>query len=111
MSEEYQMSDLVWAKMKGYPQWPARIVPKPRGQQPPSANHHFVFFYGSHDIAWIHKKDMLPFEKYQAKLRKNSQRHRILLGKAIWEAEEDPELKISDARPILENLEKNKKVS
>ena len=23
--DDYQPSDLVWAKMRGYPQWPARV--------------------------------------------------------------------------------------
>lgn len=51
-------------------------------------------------------KDLLPFEKYQAKFRRNSQRQRPGLNEAIWEAEEDPELMLSDARLILQELEK-----
>lgn len=54
-------------------------------------------------------KDLLPFEKYRIKFRRNSQRQRPGLNEAIWEAEEDPELMLSEARPILQELEKVQK--
>ena len=56
------MSALVWAKMKGFPAWPARIIdpkakdfnPKIRKEaQKSPPNSHFVKFYGTHDFSWV----------------------------------------------------------
>ena len=69
-----------------------------------SCNHFFSIIR-----AWVSIKDLLPFKKYQEKFRMNSHRHRLSLSEAIWEAEEDPELTLSDACSILKKLEKTGK--
>ena len=53
--------------------------------------------------AWMASKDLLPFDKYRQKFRKCAQRTGF--NEALWEAEEDPLLETSDAKPILQKLE------
>jgi hypothetical protein len=65
MSEkEYHAGDLIFAKVKGYPHWPARInrVPNdvsiPKGKYP-------IFFYGTHETYFLRPKDIFPYEKFK----------------------------------------------
>lgn len=54
-SGKFAIGDYIWAKVKGYPFWPARIVDD--SQLPPSArkikNAHCVYFYGSNNYACV----------------------------------------------------------
>ncbi|XP_019853734.1 PREDICTED: hepatoma-derived growth factor-related protein 2-like [Amphimedon queenslandica] len=106
-SEDFEVSDLVWAKMRGFPHWPARVLPKPSGQHCPSSNSYYLFFYGTHNVAWLPSKDIVPFKRYQQKFRKNSQRQRPGLSEAVWEIEEDPDLQVSGDGALLKKFMKN----
>ena len=55
-------------------------------------------------------KDLLPYQKYQDKLRSSSQR--VGLKAAVWEAEVDPGLELSESgKTVLDQFEgKGKKV-
>ena len=57
--------------------------------------------------AWIPNRDILPFEEYKKQYRNATQRSGF--SEAVWEAEEDPDLALSDAQPILRELEGHKK--
>ena len=49
-------------------------------------------------------KDLLPYEKYQDKLRSSSQR--VGLKAAVWEADVDPSLELSTSgKAVLERFE------
>ena len=44
--------DLIWAKMRGYPHWPARIdVPAPDEKIPPKK--FAIFFFGTHETGSV----------------------------------------------------------
>ena len=48
-------------------------------------------------------RDILPYQKYQERFRKGSQKSS--LREAVWEAEEDPDLELtSKGKPVLEQL-------
>ncbi|GFT66090.1 putative oxidoreductase GLYR1 homolog, partial [Nephila pilipes] len=63
MSEkDFEIGDLVWAKMKGYPFWPAKIQNPPNDTKSstPKKPKHFVFFFGSKNCAWILDENIVP---------------------------------------------------
>ncbi|KAL5012099.1 hypothetical protein ScPMuIL_010650 [Solemya velum] len=55
MADKFKVGDLVWAKMKGFPAWPGRVIqPKAEVKKPSNKkNSRFVFFFGSENYAWI----------------------------------------------------------
>ncbi|GFT34220.1 putative oxidoreductase GLYR1 homolog [Nephila pilipes] len=66
--KDFEIGDLVWAKMKSYPFWPAKIVDPPTDTKSstPKKAKHYVFFFGSKNCAWIldenivhHSEEML----------------------------------------------------
>lgn len=60
-SEKLKIGDFVWAKMKGYPHWPAKIVePTSSAKVPKNKSSYFVYFYGSKNYAWIQDKNVIP---------------------------------------------------
>ncbi|GFU95544.1 putative oxidoreductase GLYR1 homolog [Trichonephila clavipes] len=59
----FENGDLVWAKMKNYPFWPAKIVSPPTGKEMPkkkSGKKHYVFFFGTEDYAFIAYENIVP---------------------------------------------------
>ncbi|KAJ1955834.1 hypothetical protein IWQ62_005439 [Dispira parvispora] len=65
---DYSTGTLCWAKLQGYPWWPARIedeaslTPAVRRAKPRSSRTHPVFYFGSLDYSWV-SEDCL--ENYQ----------------------------------------------
>ncbi|XP_074105009.1 zinc finger MYND-type containing 8 [Cotesia typhae] len=49
---------LIWAKLKGFPFWPAKALPRIN-----ALGHVDVRFFGAHDRAWIAPKDIYLFSK------------------------------------------------
>lgn len=56
---QFQMGDLVWAKMKGFSPWPGKLVdPQSTNMRKPPGNVkskpvQCVYFFGSNNFAWI----------------------------------------------------------
>ncbi|GFT78125.1 putative oxidoreductase GLYR1 [Trichonephila clavipes] len=72
-AKNFELGDLVWAKMKNYPFWPAQIVKPPvvnekaldadKGltkQRTLKKNNFFVFFFGTRNFSWINHENIVP---------------------------------------------------
>uniref|UniRef100_A0A668A7X5 PWWP domain-containing protein n=1 Tax=Myripristis murdjan TaxID=586833 RepID=A0A668A7X5_9TELE len=51
MARDFKPGDLIFAKMKGYPHWPARIDEVPDGAVKPSNIKFPIFFFGTHETS------------------------------------------------------------
>ncbi|KAJ3657832.1 hypothetical protein Zmor_009611 [Zophobas morio] len=68
MNYEPKVGDLVWAKMKGFSPWPARVVkPGPNSKRQSKKGSHWIYFFGSNNYAWIEQNNIKPYEKFKEK--------------------------------------------
>ncbi|XP_042569804.1 PC4 and SFRS1-interacting protein-like isoform X3 [Cyprinus carpio] len=89
-TDEFTPGDTVFAKMKGYPFWPARI-----GEGKAPRNKIPIFFYGTHSTllfcssrTFLFPKDIVPYwpnkEKYGRPIKRGG------FEEGMWEIENDP---------------------
>merc|ERR1712087_282232 len=75
MAAKFKVGDLVWAKMKGFPVWPGKVIdPKPEVKHPSKKTpHEFIFFFGAENYAWVPQEGIAHYvtqrEKYQGLAR------------------------------------------
>ncbi|XP_078178300.1 ENHANCER OF AG-4 protein 2-like isoform X2 [Carex rostrata] len=60
-SLKLQLGDLVLAKVKGHPPWPAQISSPEKFEMPPDPKKYFVEFFGTSEIAFVAPADIQVF--------------------------------------------------
>ncbi|XP_051956128.1 lens epithelium-derived growth factor-like isoform X4 [Xyrauchen texanus] len=83
ITHEFTPGDLVFAKMKGYPFWPARI-----GEGKAPQNKIPIFFYGTHSTTFLFPKDIVLYWPNKEKYGRTTKRGGFDEG--MWEIENDP---------------------
>ncbi|XP_059614499.1 hepatoma-derived growth factor-related protein 2-like [Phlebotomus argentipes] len=88
----YKIGDLVFAKVKGYPPWPAKIVKL-------SGNKKYnVYFYGTGETGYIKVEDLFAYVESKAKLATEKHMKKPQFKEAIEQIE--AALKGQDSAPI-----------
>ncbi|CAN0888303.1 ENHANCER OF AG-4 protein 2 [Linum grandiflorum] len=58
---QLSLGDLVLAKVKGFPYWPAKVCPPEDWKKTPDPKKHFVYFFGTQEIAFVAPSDIQVF--------------------------------------------------
>ncbi|XP_071373385.1 PC4 and SFRS1 interacting protein 1a isoform X1 [Centroberyx affinis] len=98
MTRDFKPGDLIFAKMKGYPHWPARIDEVPDGAVKPSNIKFPIFFFGTHETAFLGPKDIFPYQPNKEKYAKPNKRKGFNEG--LWEIENNPKVELTAPKPI-----------
>uniref|UniRef100_A0A6G1S8T7 Cytokine-like nuclear factor N-PAC n=1 Tax=Aceria tosichella TaxID=561515 RepID=A0A6G1S8T7_9ACAR len=78
----YKIGDVIWAKMKSYPPWPARIAaPNETNirnteaeKRKPVKPYYLVYFFGSNNYAWMSEETLKPYKEFEEEYRKKSKK-------------------------------------
>ncbi|CAH8866371.1 unnamed protein product [Trichobilharzia szidati] len=84
--------DKVFAKIKGFSNWPARI---PKGKLP-------IFFYGTYQVSFVPVKNIVPYEKFKEKWGKPKSNPQFMA--ALEEIETNPGIYMLGEDPRAEKF-------
>ncbi|XP_068607604.1 PC4 and SFRS1 interacting protein 1a [Brachionichthys hirsutus] len=98
MTRDWKPGDLIFAKMKGYPHWPARIDEVPDGAVKLSNIKFPIFFFGTHETAFLGPKDIYPYQLNKEKYAKPNKRKGFNEG--LWEIENNPKVDLTAPKPV-----------
>jgi len=101
MSSDYEPGTKIFAKMKGYPHWPARIDKLQEGAVKPAKGKFPIFFYGTHETAFLGPKDIFLYEKHKHKYHKENNRPAFNAG--LWEIIHNPDVVFQPPEPKKRN--------
>ncbi|XP_022242974.1 PC4 and SFRS1-interacting protein-like isoform X2 [Limulus polyphemus] len=98
---EYKAGDLVFAKVRGYPPWPARVEEySPLGKKIPTKRYPILFF-GTYEVANLTSKDLYSYHKFKEKYGQPQKRK--YFNEGLWEIENNP--KVVPPTPLDEGLD------
>ncbi|XP_035224545.1 hepatoma-derived growth factor-related protein 3-like [Stegodyphus dumicola] len=100
----YKSGDLVFAKVRGYPPWPARVEQDPPPGKKVPKNKYPILFFGTYETAVLAAKDLFPYEQYKAKFGK--QQKRKFFNEGLWEIENNPNAKPGAGHVTVKSNEK-----
>jgi hypothetical protein len=78
----YKIGDVIWAKMRSYPPWPARIaapnetnIRNTEAEKCKSARpYYLVYFFGSNNYAWMPEDTLKPFKEFEEEYKKKTKK-------------------------------------
>ncbi|XP_077444276.1 uncharacterized protein psip1b isoform X2 [Stigmatopora argus] len=82
--QQFKTGDLVFAKMRGYPHWPARVCKSDESHKKRVP----VFFFGTHQIGQIAPEHMVPFAGNKLKYGNSTRLKGFSEG--MWEIQNSP---------------------
>lgn len=85
---QYKSGDLVFAKVRGYPPWPARIEEAPPPGKKVPRNKYPILFFGTYETGFLSSKDLFPYDKYKQKY--GTPHKRKFFNEGLWEIENNP---------------------
>ncbi|XP_009274892.1 PREDICTED: hepatoma-derived growth factor-related protein 3 [Aptenodytes forsteri] len=82
----------------GYGIQTVEIDELPEGAVKPPANKYPIFFFGTHETAFLGPKDLFPYKEYKDKFGKSNKRKGFNEG--LWEIENNPGVKFTGYQAI-----------
>lgn len=88
--------------MKGYPHWPARVDEVTDGAVKPPTNKMPIFFFGTHETAYLGPNDIFPYLPNKERYAKPNKRKGFNEG--LWEIDNNPKVKFSSPHKIFSSI-------
>ncbi|XP_065310140.1 hepatoma-derived growth factor-related protein 2-like isoform X1 [Dermacentor albipictus] len=86
--QSFNVGDRVFAKVRGYPPWPARVEDCIGDKSKPKSQKYSVLFYGTYETATLAPKDLFSYKDFKDKY--GQQQKRKFFNEGLWEIENNP---------------------